>query len=108
MPGQSETCIVGESSFVQPFRATGIDIYSEEEGKVKEIVDKILARNYKIIFYEEKLYPYFAEKEAQLKDKVFPCLVPLPSFKKEKKLGIQRLKKLIKRAVGIEIYMEEK
>ncbi len=105
---QSEICIVGSAEFVEPFRATGVAVYPVEERNLKEVIETVIKKDFKIIFYEENIYPFIQNKEQELKGRVFPSFVPLPSIKTKERLATKRLKELIKRAVGIEIYWEEK
>ncbi len=104
----SEICIIGEPSFIEPFRAVGVEVFPVSEKNLKETIDEVVKKDFKIVFYEEYIYPFIKEKEIELKGKVFPSFVPLPSPKTKERLAIKRLREVIKRAVGIEIYWEEK
>ncbi len=110
----SEIAIVGNLKEILPFRAAGLKIYPldelTKEKKMIEIVRDILLKNkHKIVFITEQYYDNFSEfYEAQriIFKEEMPVITPITNGIDFKNIGIKRLKGLIEKAIGIDIFKE--
>lgn len=110
----SDIAIAGNLKEILPFRAAGFVLYPldemSQEKKLQDIIHDILLRNrHKIVFITEKYYDEFAEfYEAQriLYKEQMPVITPVTDGIDFQNLGIKRLKSLIEKAIGVDIFKE--
>ncbi len=102
---RSELCVVGEEEMIAPFRAAGMDVYPLSKNP-NEDIESLIKNDYKIIFFPEDILKNLSGIFTRLKGQTFPLLISLPSSK-GKGESVERIKEIIKKAVGIEVYWEE-
>jgi vacuolar-type H+-ATPase subunit F/Vma7 len=97
----TNVCVIGARDIILPFKALGVEIIPMVAGpKVTEQVEPLLA-NKTVIFFTPELFPYLQPLMEKARKQPTPCFVALPTTKEE--ISIQRLKKLVARAVGAEL-----
>lgn len=100
----SDIVIVGDYSTVVFFKALGMDIIAVDRVKegIKNISKYLRTKSYKIILVIED---YYKEIKEELED-TESIVVAIPSPKGVKGVGIQELKKIVEKAIGINIFRE--
>jgi vacuolar-type H+-ATPase subunit F/Vma7 len=106
LPGLTEICILGPRELTEPFRAVGLGEARADESSVLEKARELALSNYKIVFYAEEFYPLLREFLLKRKGRMFPTFVPIPSMGEEERYAIQRVRELIKKAIGVDVYLE--
>lgn len=106
MPGSSEICILGPRELTEPFRGAGLAEIRTDSSNVLERAKELVSSEYKIVFYAEEYYPLLREFLLKQAVGVFPTFVPIPSVGKGERYATQRLRELIKKAIGVDVYWE--
>lgn len=94
--------VIGDKESIVPFKAFGVACYDcADSEKAKETLKKIIAENYSLIFITEDL----AEKVKPLYKEIrFPVIIEIPSWKGTTGLGKTKIKSIVERAVGADIF----
>ncbi|MBN2378390.1 hypothetical protein JXM67_01110 [candidate division WOR-3 bacterium] len=106
MPGTTEICILGPRELVEPFRGVGLDEVRADSSNVAQKAKELSVSRYKIVFYAEEFYPALREFLLKRTGSVFPTFVPIPSMGEGERYATERLKELIKKAIGVDVYLE--
>ena len=98
----SNVCVIGERDIILPFKTLGVEIIPMIAGEqVSEQIEALLAKDKAVIFFTPELFPFVQPVMEKTRKQPTPCFVALPLTKEE--LSIQRLKRLVARAVGAEL-----
>lgn len=95
--------VIGDKQSVLGFKAVGLNVFecsSREEAKQKlqKIVD-----DYAIIYITEDLYEEIRDTISKYDELRLPAIIPIPSMKGSKGIGIENIKKAVEKAVGADI-----
>lgn len=106
----AKVAVVGEEGFVQPFKAAGLSVFTAQRGEYQGLVRRLTREGYGVVFFEEGLMEELSLILEEAKRSPLPCLIPIPKFqgKTKKRLAMTRLKDIIRKAVGVDIFLEEK
>ena len=108
MPGTSEICILGPRELLEPFRGVGLARLRAGKSDALEKARELSTSGYKIVFYAEEFYPLLREFLLKRAGGIFPTFVPIPSVGEGERYAMQRLQELIKKAIGVDVYLEAK
>jgi len=108
LPGLTEICILGPPQLTEPFRAIGLGEARADESSALEKARELALSNYKIVFYAEGFYPLLRDLLLNPQGRLFPTFVPIPSVGEEERYAMQRVRELIKKAIGVDVYLEAK
>lgn len=115
MPGSTEKhtteiCILGPRELTEPFRAVGLAGLEAGKANALERAKELSGSDYKIVFYAEEFYPLLREFLLRRGGGVFPTYIPIPSLGEGsgERYAMQRLRELIKKAIGVDVYLEAK
>jgi V/A-type H+-transporting ATPase subunit F len=100
--------IVGEKETIMPFLATGAKVVYTKKGECVEIVNKLIEEGFKIIFFTEEFIQELDEVLLRYRSETIPCLIPVPTGRGKTKLAIERIRGVIKKAVGADVFLEER
>lgn len=100
--------IVGKRETVMPFLATGARVVYVKEGKCVDIVESLISEGTKIILFTEEFIDELSELLIKYRTETLPCLIPIPSGRGKTKLAVERVRGVIKKAVGADIFLEER
>lgn len=96
--------VVGDRTSVLGFRALGLDSYPiVEKGKACDLWPSLLKKDYGIIFVTEEVYEEIKDLLVVLSEEIKPAVLVIPSTKGSTGLGLARIKRIIEKAVGIDI-----
>lgn len=98
--------IVGKKSSVLPFLSSGATVYFIEDGEAQKKIEELINQGAKIIFFAEEFINELKNLLEKYQVETFPCLVPFYSGKKTG-IGINRVREIIKRACGVDIFIQE-
>jgi V/A-type H+-transporting ATPase subunit F len=103
----SALAIVGKKETVMPFLATGATVVYVKEGSCAARVEELIREGARIIFFTEEFIDELKPILVQYRNEVTPCLIPIPSGRGKTKFAVERIRGVIKRAVGADIFLEE-
>jgi len=104
----AEICILGPQELIEPFRAMGLAAAKADLSNALQMAKDVAKNNFKIVFYSEDFYPLLHEFLSKRAGGMFPTFIPIPSLKKGEPYAMQRLRELIKKAIGVDVYWEAK
>jgi V/A-type H+-transporting ATPase subunit F len=99
---QDSIAVIGRSEVVAPFRAAGLAVFPAEPDGAAAKAEELAAAGFRVIFYTEDLYESLAHVVARHSREAVPCLVMLPMGAQQQ--GVARLREIVKRAVGADIF----
>lgn len=104
----SALAIVGRKETIMPFLATGAEVVYAQKGECVKVVEDLISRGTKIILFTEEFIDELEDVLARYRTETTPCLIPIPTGRGKTKLAIERIRGVIKKAVGADVFLEEK
>jgi V/A-type H+-transporting ATPase subunit F len=101
---------VGEEDIVLGFKALGIEIYPVDDPEATVAVVKQLMNSpdYGIIFVSESMAEKVEALRLEIGSRPLPSLVYIPGSQGSQGFAMQRIRKIIERAVGADILSEKR
>ncbi len=105
----AKVAVIGEEEFILPFKTSGLSVFTAQRGEYQKLVRRLTREGYGVVFFEEELMGELSDILEEVKRSPLPCLIPIPRFqeKGKKRLAMTRLKEIIRKAVGVDIFLEE-
>jgi vacuolar-type H+-ATPase subunit F/Vma7 len=101
---QGKIAVLGDTDFVMPFAALGIDTYAVgDEADVVENAKKIIQGKYALILVAENIALAADAVFADYEDSATPCVLVVPFTTESKGFAAEALAKVLKMATGINI-----
>lgn len=100
--------IVGKRETVMPFLATGARVVYVKKGECAATVEDLIKEGTKIILFTEEFIDELNDILLKYRTETLPCLIPIPSGRGKTKIAIERIRGVIKKAVGADIFLEER
>ncbi|MEO0138131.1 MAG: V-type ATP synthase subunit F [candidate division WOR-3 bacterium] len=100
--------ILGRRQEVLPFLATGAIVCIVEKGEAEKKIYELVNQGVRVIFFAEDFTEELKDVLRQYQTQAFPCLIPFATGAAKKRIAIERLRGIIKKAVGADIFLEEK
>lgn len=103
----SRIAAMGEKTSVLGFKALGLDIYAlAETDEAQKVWQELQERDYSVVFVTEQVYLRI-EKEVEAITAPTPVVVIIPGTTGSIGLAKARMKKIVERAVGVDIMFQE-
>jgi V/A-type H+-transporting ATPase subunit F len=101
---------VGEEDIVLGFQALGIEIFpvATPEATAEVVKELMNSPDYGIVFVSESLADQVEELMVEIGSRPLPSLVYIPGSKGSQGFAMQRIRKIIERAVGADILSEKR
>ena len=100
--------IIGQRETIMPFLATGAHVVFIKDGEGAAAVEDLITQGFKIIFFTEEFIGELDDILIKYQNQTTPCLIPIPTGRGKTKLAIERIRGVIKKAVGADVFLEEK
>ena len=100
--------IVGRRETVMPFLATGARVVYVTGGSCATTVEELIKEGAKIILFTEEFIDELSDILSRYRTETVPCLIPIPSGRGKTNIAVERIRKVIKKAVGADIFVEER
>jgi V/A-type H+-transporting ATPase subunit F len=102
---EGKIAVLGDTDFVMPFSALGIDTFAVEQrpDEIAESAREIVDENYALVVVAEDIAPKAEEVFADFRDKPIPCVVVVPFTTESEGYATQALGQVLKMATGIDI-----
>ena len=104
----STLAIVGPKETIMPFLATGAKVIYARRGDCVTVIEDLIRQGFKIIFFTEEFIDELNDVLLSYRNKTIPCLIPIPTGRGKTKMAIERIRGVIKKAVGVDVFLEEK
>ncbi len=102
-----DLAIIGTRQNILPFLATGAMICAVEKGKVEAKVMELINQGVRVILFTEEFTEELGEVLKKYQTETFPCLIPFSTGATKTRIAVERLRRIIKKAVGADIFLEE-
>ncbi|MGQ9663807.1 MAG: V-type ATP synthase subunit F [bacterium] len=102
-----DLAIVGKKQNILPFLATGARVCFIETGEAEQKVMELINQGVKVILFTEEFTDELREVLRKYQTETFPCLIPFSSGETKTRIAIERLRGIIKKAVGADVFLEE-
>ena len=104
----SKIAFIGDKTSVLGFQALGFDAYPVvDPQESRNIWSEIKEENYTVIMVTEEVYKEIDDLISEVAESFTPAVLIIPPAKGGKGLGFQRMKKIVEKAVGMDILSEE-
>lgn len=103
--GNLKVLIIGEADFLKVFNLYGIDVLQTKKELAKELLEEKIKEGYKIIFFTPEIYSAIWEIIKQYEQSSYPLFISLAT--KEESIEDLRIRELLKRALGTDIFKED-
>jgi V/A-type H+-transporting ATPase subunit F len=100
--------IIGKRETVMPFLATGARVVYVKEGECVDVVQDLIKEGTNIILFTEEFIDELQDVLVRYRTETLPCLIPIPSGRGRTKIAVERIRGVIKKAVGADIFLEER
>jgi V/A-type H+-transporting ATPase subunit F len=106
---EGKVAVLGDSDFVMPFSALGVDTYpaGQTAEQTLEIANKIISDKYALVVVAENIAPAVEEIFSAYQDVPTPCLVVVPFTAEPTGVATRALGKVLKMAAGINILQND-
>jgi V/A-type H+-transporting ATPase subunit F len=98
--------VIGDKDSVLCFKAFGMDVYPVSEHQAEEnrkIIDGMARSDYGIIFITEQVAQHVPETIDRYNKEMTPAIILIPSNAGSLGVGLERIRKNVEKAVGINI-----
>ena len=98
--------VIGDKDSVLCFKAFGMDVYPVSESQAEEnrkIIDGMARNGYGIIFITEQVARHVPETIDRYNKAMTPAIILIPSNAGSLGVGLERIRKNVEKAVGINI-----
>jgi vacuolar-type H+-ATPase subunit F/Vma7 len=102
---EGKIAVLGDTDFVMPFSALGVDTFAVEQtpAEIAENAKTIVEENYALVVVAENIARMAEEVFADYRDKPTPCVVVVPFTTESEGYATQALGESLKMAMGIDI-----
>jgi V/A-type H+-transporting ATPase subunit F len=103
-----KAAVIGDRDSILGFKAIGIDTFDEKNNNPAEIIKKLAAENYAVVFITEDVLLKVEESIKRYSDTPLPAIIPIPGNKGSKGLGMANIRKAAEKAIGADILFNDK
>ncbi len=104
-----QIAVLGSGPAVQALAALGLRAYHvSTDEQAREKAESLVEAGFRVIFFTEDLAAALAPLLERYRKSAVPCLVALPEAGKIRESSLRRLKELVRRAVGTDVFGQER
>lgn len=103
--GNLKILVIGGEDFLKVFNLYGIEVLQIKKELAKELLEDKIKEGYKIIFFTPELYKAIGEVIKKYEQASYPLFISLQT--KEESVEDLRIRELLKRALGTDIFKED-
>ncbi len=102
---EGKIAVLGDTDFVMPFSALGVDTYSvgQTDKQMIESAERIISGKYALVVVAENVAPAIEEIFSAQQNMPTPCIVVVPFTTEPSGFATQALAEVLKMATGINI-----
>lgn len=96
--------IIGDRDSICGFAAVGIDTFPViDENSAKASLKHLVQSEYGIIYITEHYAELLKKEIAEYSESLIPAIIPIPSNNGSVKLGVNKVRSMVEKAVGSDI-----
>jgi len=99
--------VVGDRDSIYGFAAVGVDIFPTGAEEAPQLINKLAANRYAIIYVTENLYKRIGKEVEIFKEEIMPAIIPIPGAFGNNGIGFEQVKRFVEQAVGSDIIFGE-
>ncbi len=103
-----KAAVIGDRDSILGFKALGIDVYDEKHIDLNEVIKDLAVDNYAVVFITEDVLFRAEDAIKRYSDTPLPAIIPIPSNKGSKGLGMENIRKAAEKAIGADILFKNK
>jgi vacuolar-type H+-ATPase subunit F/Vma7 len=105
---EGKIAVLGDTDFVMPFSALGLDTYATADtiDDITENANKIIEGKYALVVVAENIAPTAEEVFSDYHNTPTPCIVVVPFTTESKGFATQALGEVLRLATGINILQD--
>ena len=105
---EGRIAFIGDIDTVLGFRALGVTtVVPEDDGEASEEFARLVGGGYSVIMVTEDLVDVLAEQIEETAHRALPAVVVLPGIAGRQRRGEETIRRLITRAVGVDLMAED-
>lgn len=104
---KGNVAVVGDCDEILIFNAIGASIYNAITPQDAEKVIRKIARDYTIIYISDTLAVKMGEYLERFENRSYPIIVPIPTAGGSNGYAIDRIRKNVEKAIGLDILDDE-
>lgn len=102
-----KAAVIGDRDSILGFKALGIDVFDSAKVKPSEVIKELADDNYAVVFITEDILYKAEDAMDKYADTPLPAIIPIPSNKGSKGLGMENIKKAAEKAIGADILFND-
>lgn len=100
--------VVGELDSIYGFSAIGVEVFAvKSSAEVKVLVERLINENFAVIYITESMIAEIYSELIQFVANKMTAIIPIPGLEKASNLGMNAVRELVKKAVGMDILTYE-
>ena len=100
--------VIGDRESILGFSGIGMDVFpAYDEQEAKQLIQKLAAQNYGIIYITEKLSLLVEDEIEKYRAKHVPAIITIPGNSGSMNIGANKIKEYARKAVGIDIVFKD-
>ena len=102
---ETKIAVIGDRGSIMGFKVVGFDVFEAEKGSsISALVTQLVRSEYGILFVTEELIQTNEDVLDKYKDHMLPAIIPIPGRGGSLGIGLARIHRNVKRAVGTDIF----
>ncbi len=99
--------VIGKKDSVLGFKAVGLDVFFTDHLVLSDLIDDLAKKQYAIIYVTEEVFEKIRDSIADYHDEIIPAIIPIPSNKGSKGIGMKNIKDAAEKAIGADILFND-
>ncbi|MBS3985982.1 MAG: hypothetical protein KGZ66_10345 [Selenomonadales bacterium] len=100
--------LIGDSDTIRGFSALGLATFEViDRAQAVAAVEGVLKGGFAVVFVTERIYPQVEYLIRAARESTLPIFTVIPDNQGSTGLGQQRLRKMVERAIGVDILFKE-
>ncbi|MCK5811697.1 MAG: V-type ATP synthase subunit F [Clostridiales bacterium] len=99
--------VIGNKDSVLGFKAVGLDVFFTDHLVLSDLIDDLAKKQYAIIYVTEEVFEKIHDSINDYHDEIIPAIIPIPSNKGSKGIGMKNIKDAAEKAIGADILFKD-
>ncbi|MBN2852148.1 MAG: V-type ATP synthase subunit F [Clostridia bacterium] len=99
--------VIGDKDSVLGFKAVGLDVIFTDHLVLEDVINDLAKSDYAVIFVTEEVFIHLHEVIVNYHDEIMPAIIPIPSNKGTKGIGMKNIRDAAEKAIGADILFND-
>ncbi len=99
--------VIGNKDSVLGFKAVGLDVFFTDHIVISDLIDDLAKKQYAIIYVTEEVFEKIHDVIIDYHDEIIPAIIPIPSNKGSKGIGMKNIRDAAEKAIGADILFND-